>query len=342
MSDLVRRNVDSWADVLPSIGDLAAKVAGTDFVPEAMRGKPAVVAAAILYGRELGLEPMTALRSINVIKGTPSVKPEAMRGMVLAAGHDIRFPEMTATRCVAEGRRIGQEEYTRVIYSMDDAKRAGLSGSNQYSKYPRQMLSARATAELCRLIFADVIGGLMADIELEDDVEVIPSAAPTTVARRKTKQASPPAPETEPVLEVEEEPVLEEEILEAEIIEDKPAEAMTPVQVEAFMNAPDEPVIEDSGPSGPSRVRAALNAAKAGDTGAQVSPEQMGALMAGFNAIGVRDRDQRLNIARVLADRETLDSAKDLTMKQASAVIQGLQFIQAAEDPAAMIEGLIS
>jgi hypothetical protein len=110
MSDLVRRNVDSWADVLPSIGDLAAKVAGTDFVPEAMRGKPAVVAAAILYGRELGLEPMTALRSINVIKGTPSVKPEAMRGMVLAAGHDIRFPEMTATRCVAEGRRIGQEE----------------------------------------------------------------------------------------------------------------------------------------------------------------------------------------------------------------------------------------
>jgi hypothetical protein len=29
-------------------------------------------------------------------------------------------------------------------------------------------------------------------------------------------------------------------------------------------------------------------------------------------------------------------------MKQASAVIQGLQFIQAAEDPAAMIEGLVS
>ena len=161
------------------------------------------------------------------------------------------------------------------------------------------------------------------------------------MARRKTKQASTPAPETEPVLEVEEEPVIEEEILEAEIIEDKPA-PMTATQVEAFMNAPEEAVIEDAGPSGPSRVRAALNAAKAGETGAQVSPEQMGALMAGFNAIGIRDRDQRLNIARVLADRETLDSAKDLTMKQASAVIQGLQFIQAAEDPAAMIEGLTS
>jgi hypothetical protein len=62
MTDVVRRNTDTWTDVLPAVGDLAGKIAATDFVPDAMRGKPAVVAAAILYGRELGMEPMTALR----------------------------------------------------------------------------------------------------------------------------------------------------------------------------------------------------------------------------------------------------------------------------------------
>ena len=93
MSDLVKRDTDGWTNVLPAVGDLAAKVAQTEFVPEAMRGKPAVVAAAILYGRELGLEPMTSLRSVNIIKGRPALSSEAMRAMVLAAGHDIRFEE---------------------------------------------------------------------------------------------------------------------------------------------------------------------------------------------------------------------------------------------------------
>ena len=187
MSDIVKRDTDGWVSVLPAVGDLAAKISQTEFVPDAMRGKPAVVAAAILYGRELGLAPMTALRSVAIIKGRPALSAEAMRAMVLAAGHDIRFQEMTGARCVMVGRRRGQEDTTTVTFTMDDAKKMGVGGNAQYSKMPRQMLAARATSELCRLIFADVIGGLISDVEADDadQSEGLATVTPMTTARRK-------------------------------------------------------------------------------------------------------------------------------------------------------------
>jgi hypothetical protein len=315
---------------MPAVGDLASKIAGTDFVPEAMRGKPAVVAAAILYGRELGMEPMTALRSINVVKGKPSLSSEAMRALVLAAGHDIRIAEMTATRCVIEGRRRGQDEPTRVAYSMDDAKRAGLAGQAQYTKMPRQMLTARATAELCRLIFADVIGGLIAVEEAEADWDTDAPAPSMPSAKLQRKRASAAAAEAEPVIEDG------TDFVDAELLED-----LEPV----IEDAP-EPVIEDADtlepepPSGPALVRDAFNNAKNGDK--QVTQEQMTKVMAQFNALGVRDRETRLTIARTLSGRESLETAKDLTISQASAVIEGLAIVQAANNPADLIEGLMA
>ena len=42
---------------------------------------------------------------------------------------------------------------------MDDVKRAQI-GSQMYTKYPRQMLLARASAELIRAMCPDVLGGI--------------------------------------------------------------------------------------------------------------------------------------------------------------------------------------
>lgn len=326
MTELVKRNVDSWTEVLPAVDSLSKAISNTDFVPEAMRGKPAVVAAAILYGRELGLEPMIALRSINVIKGTPSVKPEAMRGMVLAAGHDLRFPDMTAARCVVEGRRAGSDEWTRVIYTMDDAKKAGLSGANQYSKYPRQMLAARATSELCRLIFADVVAGLLTDADIDDGIDVAEAPTPATTAKRRTKVTAEAVPE----------PVIEDEIVIAEVVEDEVLEEsvqnpVQPSEVEAE-------VIEEP-TTGPALLRAALKDAdlKRAGTPRQISQEQMAKMMALFNELGIRDRERRLNVARSLSGRDTLDTSTELSMSEASLVIQGLEDINSSPEREALL-----
>lgn len=345
MSDLVKRDTDGWTDVLPAVGDLAAKISQTEFVPDTMRGKPAVVAAAILYGRELGLAPMTSLRSVALIKGRPALSSEAMRAMVLAAGHHIAFEEMTSARCVIIGRRRGSEDSTRVVFTMDDAKKMGVGGNAQYSKMPRQMLAARATAELCRLIFADVIGGLVADVEVDDDAEPIATVTPMTTARRKNPPKVNPNPEppvalakpTEP-----DEPVLDDDIVEAEVVEDEPEpepvlDDATATALKVVTDVMDAEVIDER-LSGPAAARQALNAAKAGKPEGSITPKQLKALQTAFSAIGIKDRDQRLTIAAGLAGRPDLTTANDLTAAEAKDVLDGLAFAQATDNPLATLK----
>ena len=336
MSDLVRRDTDGWAVVLPAVGDLATKIAQTEFVPDTLRGKPAAIAAAILYGRELGLEPMTSLRSINVIKGKPALSAEAMRAMVLAAGHHIAFEEMTASRCVIVGRRKGTEETTRVTFTMDDARKMGVGGGQQYSKMPRQMLAARATAELCRLIFADAIGGLMVDVEVtDDDAESLATVTPMTTAKRKKAQpkAAEPEPDTKVVSEPDPEPVLDDDIVEAEVVEEMPApppkisDVVTEEAVRLVQDELGAEVVEEK-PSGAAQARAAL--AK----GRPIDKQQLIALQAQFKAAGITDRTERLEIAKRLAGVSELATANDLTHDQAEAVLNGLAFANNTDDPA--------
>ena len=342
MSDLVKRDTDGWTNVLPAVGDLAAKVAQTEFVPEAMRGKPAVVAAAILYGRELGLEPMTSLRSVNIIKGRPALSSEAMRAMVLAAGHDIRFEEMTAARCVILGRRRGQEEWTKVTFTIDDAKRMGVGGGQQYAKMPRQMLAARATAELCRLIFADAIGGLISDVEAEDgDTEHLATVTPMATARRAKAKGAPepdlPEPAPSPQAEPDPEPVLDDDVVDAEVVEEHHRPAETVAAIAALEEVMDAEVMEDVA-SGMSRVRAALKEAQEPPPVGAITAAQLKALQASFKDLGITDRDERLAIAANLAGRPDLSTANDLSAAEAKAVLDGLSFAKATDNPKATLK----
>lgn len=158
----------------------AQRIAPTEFVPQSYRGRPEAVFAAILYGRELGMGPMAALQALNVIKGKPTLAPEAMRARVFAAGHHIDVLTNTDTAVVLRGRRSDGAEAT-VEWTVEDARRAGLLGGESWKRYPRAMLVARATSELCRLIFPDVISGASYTPEelLHDDE---PSVAEPSVA----------------------------------------------------------------------------------------------------------------------------------------------------------------
>ena len=136
----------------------AQRVCQTEFVPQAYRGRPDAVFAAILYGRELGMGPMSSMQQINMIKGKPSLSPEAMRARVFADGHRIETAEYGDDRVVLVGTRTNGATAT-VTWTLDDARRAGLGQGDNWKKYPRAMLLARATSELCRLLFPDVISG---------------------------------------------------------------------------------------------------------------------------------------------------------------------------------------
>jgi len=210
-----------WIAVMAPAVELAKAIAGTDFVPTAYRGKPAEVTAAIMFGAEVGLGPLQSLAKIAVIKGRPTLAAEAQRALILAAGHEFWVEEATTTRVTVGGRRRDSDRSQLFTWTLDDAKRAGLAGQQNWRTYPRQMLLARATAELARAVFPDVIGGLMATEEVEalDDgsaAEIAPPpepqpSAPTTKRRRSPRRSVPVIAPTPPAADEPDEPPLPDE-----------------------------------------------------------------------------------------------------------------------------------
>ena len=215
-TDVAVRDVDGWAPMLPAVGDLAGKIAGTAFVPKSLRGKAPEVAACILTGREIGIGPMESLQKIYVVDGRPTMSAELMRSLVLRAGHELTYSTLTDDKVTVEGRRRGSDKWTSVTWTMKDAQRVGLSGKDTWKKHPRQMLAARATAELCRLLFPDALGGVSTATEEMDE----PTTAPATVTVSRARKAPEQAPEPEPLAEVVDTET--GEIVDAEVVEDEP------------------------------------------------------------------------------------------------------------------------
>lgn len=223
---------------------LSQRIANTPFVPKGLQGKPESVLACVLYGSELGLGPMQSLNSIHVIEGRTAMSPELMRAMVARHGHRIDVIENSNTACEVKGIRSDTGSTATVRWTMEDARMAGLVGKNNWKTYPRAMLLARATSELCRIVFPDIIAGL--------------SYTPEEIASIENVEYEPEV--IEPIA------VVEEEIIEAEIVEEKPekkqkqkklAEEIQMDQItEMFPNAiPVEPV--DIGPSHDERIAVA-------------------------------------------------------------------------------------
>lgn len=300
---------DSWAGILGPVGELAGRIAATPFVPKDFQGKPAAVAACILMGRAVGVDPMVALQHVSIVQGRPVLSAELMRSLILSNGHQLRFPELTATRAVVEGRRRGDEDWTRVSFNMDEAKAAGLAGKDNWRKHPQEMLAARATSRLARLIFADCLGGLSYTADEMADVEAVAEtgAAPAE-PRRTAKRARPIAPGAAPAPETQ------------GIAAAPPAPA--PVLDEPPLDAP------------------ATEWLDSGDDPQAVTKAQLQKMHATFNEIGWTGREDRLQVAAVVCGR-FLASSKEMTRAEASRLLKELERAVESGDPDAHLGGLL-
>jgi hypothetical protein len=132
----------------------------TEFVPRPLRGNPGAVVATILTGREMGLSPMQALRSIDVIEGRPSLNAGAAAAMILAAGHTISYGETSDRVATVTIKRGDNDMVGTATWTLGDAQRAGIAGKAVWLKYPRYMLRHRALMECAGMVCPDVLLGL--------------------------------------------------------------------------------------------------------------------------------------------------------------------------------------
>lgn len=274
----------------------AQRIANTPFVPTAFRGKPESVFAAVLYGEELGLGPMQSLNSIHVIEGKPSMAPELMRALVFKAGHRIDVKVCMNDEVILYGCRADSGSEATVKWTMKDAQNAGLAGRGAWKTYPRAMLLARATSELCRMLFADVVAGLSYTPEeaasiAGSDWEEVPAEPPVFI-EKPTTIPNQPEPPVETVVETSwEEAFPGSDIVDAEIIEDQRPETVYPEEI--------------ADPN-------------------MATPKQIGMARALLREWGIVNKAESINLAEMVLNR-TVTSMADMTKKEISAFIKHLQ-----------------
>jgi hypothetical protein len=184
----------SWAQAASAANQLATSLSRTSFVPKAFQGNAGDATAAIILGDELGLSPLSALRSIYIISGTPALYARTMVALAMAHGHDVWTESSTDTEVVVCGRRKGGEHVERSTWSIARARKAGYTNNKKYDSDPQAMLYSKAAAEIARKIAPDVLSGVPYSVE---DLELDQPEPAQTVQRapRQRRTAAKPEPD---------------------------------------------------------------------------------------------------------------------------------------------------
>lgn len=166
-------------------------------LPDALRGKEADILMTVLTGAELGLAPMQSIRAIDVIKGKPTLKAEAMVALVRRRRDVCEYlvlRESTATKCTYETKRAGDPSPTTMSFTVEDARAAGLLGNDNYKRFPAAMLRARCGSAICKAVYSDLLLGVYDPDELEpqrSERDVTPRASPPSNVVDSTATAAP-------------------------------------------------------------------------------------------------------------------------------------------------------
>lgn len=120
----------------------------------------AQIATKILAGREMGYGEFASVQGIHVIQGKPAISANLMAASVKAsARYDYRVRQMddSAVKIEFFERVSGKLESLGVsTFTADDAKRAG---TQNFQKFPRNMMFARAMSNGVKWFCPDVFFG---------------------------------------------------------------------------------------------------------------------------------------------------------------------------------------
>lgn len=156
---------------------LAVELSKSGIVPMAYAGKPQAIFAAIQYGKEFGLPPMTSLQNIAVINGKPTFGTDMLVALAMRnpewGGYEIK--ELTEQKASVVVYRKSPIDPNKILsypctFTMKEAEEAGLVRPNSpWTKWRKRMLKHRAVAFAIRDAFPDLGAGKYTNEEMDPD-----------------------------------------------------------------------------------------------------------------------------------------------------------------------------
>ena len=140
---------------------VARAMSGSGFFQDSRQASQAIV--KVLAGHELGFGPFASMTGIHIIQGKPAFGANLIAGAIKAKGkYDYRINALDDTHCEVEFYQIADGKSVSLgksSFSIEDAKKAGLTNKDNWSKFPRNMLFSRAISNGARWYTPDVFSG---------------------------------------------------------------------------------------------------------------------------------------------------------------------------------------
>ncbi len=125
-------------------------------------GTEQAVLMVLMAGRELGMTAMASLRGFHLVEGRATLSADLIRALIIRSGQAKYFrpTERTSTRATWETQR-GDDPPVSLSFTIEEAQQAGVvKNGSGWTKYPADMLTARASAKLARLVYSDIVFNL--------------------------------------------------------------------------------------------------------------------------------------------------------------------------------------
>ena len=153
---------------------------------------PEQALALMLVAQAEGQHPATITQDYDIIQGKACRKTHSVMARFQQMGGKVEWH--TLTDGVAEATfSHPQGGSLRIAWTFEQAKKAGLTGKDNWRNYPRAMLRARCIAEGIRAVYPAAIGGMMVSEEAQD-VPLRDMGAADVVSSERTepRMAEPP------------------------------------------------------------------------------------------------------------------------------------------------------
>lgn len=153
------------------VKELAKATAESRYYPGVQSAEQAIVLMSLAQAE--GMHPIQALQRYHVIEGKPSKQAQAMLADFIASGGKVEWIEHSSTACKATFSHPTGGTVT-TGFTMDDAKRAGLSARPNWQRYPENMLHARCVSKGVRFVYPAATGGFHTPEEEQDRAADVP------------------------------------------------------------------------------------------------------------------------------------------------------------------------